>query len=110
MDQLRSHYCVRHHGTIVTECRREPGPTHHAFDVAAALIHILRPHQKVALLGFAMGGMCAPLRFLNDRVEVDGVDLTATGFQTFRKLAARWGARTRFHQNEASAWLKKKGT
>ena len=51
-------------GAILSEILAEPAATHSVFDLLAALVHLLAPGPRVAMLGFAGGGMLAPLRAL----------------------------------------------
>ena len=63
------------HGVVISELRTSAGPTHSVFDVLAAAIAVLAPTGRIGVLGFAGGGMIAPLRGLGVASVIDSVDL-----------------------------------
>jgi spermidine synthase len=97
---------LRHGRHVVSEVLRAPGPTHSVFDVLAALVALCAPGPRVAMLGFAGGGMVAPLRALGCRAGIHAVDLEASGERIFRSVAGPWCGRVSFAHAEASAWLR----
>ncbi|NIP94518.1 MAG: hypothetical protein GWO24_14175, partial [Akkermansiaceae bacterium] len=64
--------CLEQHGCVLSEILEEPGSTHSVFDVLAAAVAVFSPGRRVAVLGFAGGGMMAPLRKLGGDHEVEG--------------------------------------
>ncbi|MEC9081308.1 MAG: hypothetical protein VYE44_05980, partial [Verrucomicrobiota bacterium] len=49
-------------GSVLSEVLAQPGPTNSVFDALAALVRLFSPGARVGLLGFAGGGIIAPLR------------------------------------------------
>lgn len=94
-------------GAVLSEALHEPGPTHSIFDILGALIHLLAPGPRIAVLGFASGGLMAPLRKLENHTPIEAVDLSLTGYELFQRCAQHWGGEVRFHHAEAGAWLEK---
>jgi hypothetical protein len=90
---------------VVSDIRSRPGPTDGFFDLLAASVASLAPGPRVALLGFAGGGVIAPLRALGFRAPLDAVDWSRDGYGLFRELCGRWAGEVRFHRAEATAWL-----
>jgi len=95
---------------IVSEIVAEPGPTHTLFDVLAACVAVLAPGPRFALLGFAGGGMIAPLRALGWTHPVAAVDLSREGEKLFRTLAGAWADDVRVDEADAVAWLRAQRT
>ena len=95
------------HGVVISELRTSPGPTHSVFDVLAALIAVLQPGGRVGVLGFAGGGMMAPLRGLGVETRIDSVDLDPAGYNLFRRHCPEWVGHVRWQQSDALAWLKR---
>jgi len=93
------------HGVVLSEVLRRPGPTHSVADVIAAAIHWLDRGSQVAVLGFAGGGLVAPLRALGSKAVVEGVDLDVKGYHLFQKLCSSWAGEVRFSRGEAVRWL-----
>lgn len=93
------------HGVVISELRTSPGPTHSVFDVLAALITTLDHGPRVGVLGFAGGGMMAPLAALGFEGHLETVDLDAESFQLFEKHCPEWSRHVRFHLDDAAAWL-----
>ena len=97
------------HGVVISELRTAPGPTHSVFDVLAALIAVLQPEDRmgrIGLLGFAGGGMMAPLHRLGMEAVIDSVDLDRTAYDLFRRHCPDWVARVRWTHADAVAWLR----
>ena len=97
-------------GTVLSDVLREPGPTHSLFDVLAACVASLPPGPRVALLGFAAGGMVAPLRAMGFAHPLEAVDLSRRWERLFRRLSGPWAGRVSFSQTEASLWLRRTRT
>ena len=94
------------HGTVLSEVLREPGATDSVFDVLAAGLQALAPGKEVALLGFAAGGMLAPLRAMGGTHHLHGVDLESKSFEIFQDLCGSWAGNLNFTCADALAWLK----
>lgn len=94
------------HGVVLSELRTSPGPTHSVFDVLAASIAVLAPPGRVGVLGFAGGGMMAPLRALGVTASIDSVDLERSGYDLFRKHCPHWADGVSWQQADAVAWLR----
>lgn len=107
MDILRTRHGLRlsQHGVVVSELRTTPGPTHSVFDVLAALMLRLDPGGRVGLLGFAGGGLVAPLRALGSHSPFAAVDLDRTSYELFRTHCPDWNAQVDWHQDDAGEWL-----
>lgn len=93
------------HGVVISELRTSPGPTHSVFDVLAALIHILAPAGRVGVLGFAGGGMMAPLRKLGVESVVHSVDLDRSGYALFCRFCPGWAGQVVWSHSDAVDWL-----
>ncbi len=93
-------------GLVLSEVRSDPGPTHTLFDVLAAAISTRVPGHRVAMLGFAMGGVIAPLRALGFGHPLDAVDLDVSLVAPFRALSEPWCGVVRVDRGEATAWLR----
>lgn len=98
------------HGVVISELRTSPGPTHSVFDVLAALVAVLQPPSRVGLLGFAGGGMMAPLHGLNVKTLIEAVDLDAESYQLFRKHCPEWAAQVNWQHGDAVEWLRRQHT
>jgi hypothetical protein len=96
------------HGVVISEVRLKPGPTHSVFDVLAGLISILRPQVRVGILGFAAGGMLAPLRSLGCDVRVEAVDLDSASYDVFQKHCSEWAGDVCWEQADAVTWLSRR--
>lgn len=92
---------------ILSEIRKDPGPTDTLFDVLAACIAALVPGHRVALLGFAGGGLVAPLRAMGFGHPFVAVDLSLEFEPLFRELSEPWCGHVDVVEAEASAWLRK---
>ncbi len=94
------------HGVVISELRTTPGPTHSIADILAALIHVLNPEGRIGVLGFAGGGMQAPLSALGVETRVDAVDLDRMGWDLFRWHCPDWVRRVRWKKADAVKWLR----
>ncbi len=94
------------HGVVISELRTAPGPTDSVFDVLAALIATLAPAGRVGVLGFAGGGMMAPLRGLGVEAVMDSVDLDRAGYDLFCQHCPAWADRVNWQQADAVQWLR----
>lgn len=92
-------------GTVLSELRLKPGPTHSIFDVLAASIALLLRGDRFALLGFAAGSLMGPLRALGIQAPVQAVDLDGLGHEYFEQYCASWAGDLRWTQAEAATWL-----
>jgi hypothetical protein len=90
---------------ILSELLAEPGPTHCLFDVLAACVAALAPGPRFALLGFAGGGVVAPLRAMGFEHPIDAVDLDPSGEALFRGLSGSWAGDVRVARMDAAEWL-----
>ena len=95
------------HGVVISELRVRPGPTHSVFDVLAALLVVLRPGGRAGLLGFAGGGMLAPLSALEYRGPLHAVDLDRASYDAFCQHCPHWRARVQWTQADAGDWLRR---
>lgn len=93
------------HGIVISELRTTPGPTHSVFDLLAALIAVFAPAGRVGVLGFAGGGMMAPLRQLGVEITLDAVDLDHLGYELFLRHCPEWSRHVNWQQADAVAWL-----
>lgn len=93
------------HGVVISELRTSPGPTHSVFDVLAALLLIFPAQGRVGLLGFAGGGMMAPLQALGHQELIHAVDLDAQAYQLFCRHCPEWTGLVRWTQADAVEWL-----
>jgi len=93
------------HGVVISELRTSPGPTHSVSDVLAALIRVLRPEGRIGVLGFAGGGMQAPLSALGVLAKVHTVDLDRAGYELFCKHCPGWIGRVEWEHADAVDWL-----
>ncbi|MHC5012755.1 MAG: polyamine aminopropyltransferase [Planctomycetota bacterium] len=95
-------------GLVLSEIVRRPGSTDSLFDVLAATIAALAPGPRVALLGFAGGGLVAPLRAMGYGHPIEAVDLDLAGERVFRDLSGPWAGRVDVHQGDAVTWLRRR--
>jgi len=91
---------------ILSEVLDRPGPTHCLSDLLAACVAALAPGPRCALLGFAGGGIVAPLRAMGHGHPLDAVDLSRQGEALFRELSAGWAGEVALAHEEAGAWLR----
>lgn len=106
VSKTRNGLRLSQHGVVISEMRLQPGPTHSLFDALASLVAVLCPKGRVGLLGFAGGGMMAPLRALGWNLPLDAVDLDADAFQLFKRHCHSWSGTLHWHHREASEWLR----
>lgn len=92
---------------VLSEILAKPGPTHALFDVLAACVAALAPGPRCAVLGFAGGGMVAPLRAMGFPHGVDAVDLSRAGEDLFRELSSGWAGSVRLTRADAAKWLRR---
>ncbi|MDP6793951.1 MAG: hypothetical protein QF721_07245 [Verrucomicrobiota bacterium] len=93
-------------GSVLSEVLAAPGATNSVFDVLAASVHQLSPADRVGLLGFAGGGMIAPLRAMGCGHSIRGVDLDRVGYELFCEFSSGWKGEVRFVQADAVEWLR----
>ena len=93
---------------VLSEILARPGPTDTLFDVLAACGAMLSPGPRMALLGFAGGGVVAPMRGMGFGDPIDAVDLSRDGEAIFRELSEPWAGAVRLYESEASKWLRRK--
>lgn len=91
---------------VISEILSSPGPTHSVFDALAASVVVLDGGPRVALLGFAGGGVVAPLRAMGFSGVLDVVDLDDQGERIFRRVSGAWRGPVSFELGEASEWLR----
>lgn len=108
MDITRTKHGLRmsQHGVVLSELRTSPGPTHSLADLLAAIISVMRPEGRIGVLGFAGGGMQAPLAALGVTARIDTVDLDRAGYELFRTHCPAWIARVSWQQADAVEWLR----
>ena len=94
------------HGVVISELRTTPGPTHSVFDVLAVLVAALAPDGHLGILGFAGGGMMAPLRRLGVEATIHTVDLDRPAYELFCQHCPEWRAQVAWQQGDAVAWLR----
>ncbi|MCW5553738.1 MAG: hypothetical protein KIS67_16465 [Verrucomicrobiae bacterium] len=105
--------CTKHglrlsqHGVVISELRTTPGPTHSVFDVLAAVVATLAPHGRIGILGFAGGGMMAPLAALEMETAIDSVDLDRASYDLFRRHCPEWSRRVNWYHADAAGWLQR---
>lgn len=84
-----------------------PGPTHGLFDVLAAVVTATAPGPRFLMLGFAAGGMIAPLRALGWQAPIDAVDRSPVGTGLFRRLCGDWAGDVEIHRADAGEFLRR---
>ncbi len=103
------------HGVVISELRVTPGPTHSVFDLLAAIIdwrlqpdpRYRRRPERIALLGFAGGGMLAPLRAMGVTSTIATCDLDCEAYELFLRHCAAWSEQVRWQHSDAVAWLRR---
>lgn len=93
-------------GLILSEILAAPGATDTLFDVLAAGVSALARGPRALLLGFAGGGMIAPMRAMGYGHPIVAVDLSLEGERVFRELSEPWCGDVVVHEAEASAFLR----
>jgi len=96
---------VEQGGLVLSEVLARPGPTHTLFDILAAAVSAFAPGPRCAILGFAAGGVVAPLRAMGYGHPLEAVDLSREGEALFRELSASWCGSVTLHEAEAATWL-----
>ncbi|MFQ5599317.1 MAG: hypothetical protein ACE5G2_02045 [Candidatus Krumholzibacteriia bacterium] len=91
---------------VLSEILDHPGPTDTLFDVLAACMAALSPGPSVAMLGFAGGGVVAPLRAMGFSPRLEAVDISRQGEALFRELCGTWAGQIDVTQADAAAWLR----
>lgn len=95
------------HGIVLSEILNSPGPTHSVADALAAATVTLANGPRVGLLGFAGGGVLAPLRAMGGTHEVRAVDLDDRFEPLFQRLCGRWAPPLTVDHADAGHWLKR---
>ena len=103
--RLRGRTRLVEQGDVVSDLLHAPGPTHDLFDVLAAALAACEPGPSTAFLGFAAGGIVAPLRAAGYDGTVHAVDISAAGWKIFEPIARDWPGRVSFHAQDARSWL-----
>ena len=85
-----------------------PVATGTMIDVLAASGVIFGAGPPLAVLGFAAGGVLAPIRALGYDAPVTAVDLSTRWLPLFREFASKWAGPFRFERAEASDWLRRR--
>jgi spermidine synthase len=93
--------------TVLSTLRSRPGPLHDMYDVFAACAAVLVRGPRIVLLGFAGGGILAPLRAAGCRAPIEAVDRTRRGERVFRRLASDWCGEVRLIRAHADDWLRR---
>lgn len=101
-------YRINQNGCVLSEILKLPGATNSVFDVLAAATAVMASGREVALLGFAGGGMIAPLRKAGSDLRVRSVDLTRQGYELFNRVSAEWCGEVEFDEDDAVKWLRAK--
>jgi hypothetical protein len=96
-------------GLVLSEVLARPGATHTLFDVLAAAVVGLAPGPRVALLGFAAGGVVAPLRAMGWHHRLAAVDLDVTGETHFRHVSGPWAGQVHVSKADAAEWMARRG-
>ncbi|MGB0581341.1 MAG: hypothetical protein ACPGVU_16705 [Limisphaerales bacterium] len=99
-------YRLKQNGSVLSEILRKPGPTHSIFDMLAAATTVMAPGKEIGLLGFAGGGMIAPLRTAGCHELIRSVDLDPDGYELFEHLSKKWCGEIEFTKGDAVKWLR----
>ena len=92
---------------VLSEILDRPGATHTLFDVLGVAVAALAPGPRFCMLGFAGGGMVAPLRAAGYSHPVQAVDLSKKGAEIFFELSAGWCGQVDLHLDDAAGWLRR---
>lgn len=84
-----------------------PGPTHGLFDLLAATVATAGPGPRFLMLGFAAGGMVAPLRALGWQSPIEALDRSPIGVGLFRQLCGEWAGEVKLHRADAVDFLRR---
>lgn len=98
---------LEQHGCVLSKILDGPGPTHSVFDVLAAAVVVFSPGPRMGMLGFAGGGMMAPLRAMGGEHVVRACDLAEEGHEIYESMAAGWGGEVAFEREDAVRWLRR---
>ena len=107
VETTRRGYRLNQNGSVLSEVLAAPGATNSVFDFLAAASVVYAGAGEVALLGFAGGGMIAPLRASGAATVVHGVDLDAAGYELFRRVSESWCGSVSFALENAVTWLER---
>jgi len=97
------------HGAVISDLHTQSGPTHSIFDVLATAIGNLKelqPKDRVAILGFAGGGIIAPLHALRVAASLHACDLDRDSYRLFRRHCPHWASQIRWHHADAAVRLR----
>lgn len=100
-------YRLKQNGSVLSEILRAPGATNSIFDMLAAATAVMAPGKEIGLLGFAGGGMIAPLRAAGFSGLIRSVDLSPDGFALFQRLSRKWCGEIEFEEADAVKWLRR---
>lgn len=92
---------------MISELRTNAGPTHSVFDFLAALIRGLPVSGRKGVMGFAGGGMVAPLVRLGFEETLETVDLDVESHDFFRRHCPDWSGWIHWTQSDAEFWLRR---
>ena len=92
-------------GDVLSELLAKPGATHSTFDVLAASIAVLAPGSPLLMLGFAAGGVVAPLRALGYRLPIEAVDISRRDLALFRSVSRGGAGKVCFTRADAAERL-----
>ena len=93
---------------VISVVLREPGAAGCLFDVLAACLAALAGGPRLLILGFAAGGVIAPLRAMGWSHPLRAVDLDLRGETLFRELCGEWCGEVRVEQDDAARWLRRR--
>jgi len=96
---------------VLSDVLAAPGATGGLFDVLAACVVVFAPRRtrtRFAMLGFAAGGVVAPLRALGFTDRIDAVDLSHEALPLFREVSGGWAEPVHVAQDEAALWLRRR--
>lgn len=102
----RNGFRLSQHGVVISELRTNPGPTHSVFDFLAALIRGLPVSGRTGVMGFAGGGMIAPLVRLGFQETLETVDLDGESYEFFRRHCREWSGLVHWTHADAEHWLR----
>lgn len=102
--RLRHRLRIYEGDALISDLPAQPGPTHTPFDVLAAAATVIAA-RSVLLLGFAGGGLIAPLRAVGCRAPLQGVDVDTALEPLFRELSREWAGEVALATDDAARWL-----
>ena len=108
VETTRRGYRLNQNGSVLSEVLAAPGATNSVFDFLAGLTVIFAGQGDAALLGFAGGGMIAPLRKAGAGTRIYGVDLDLAGHELFRRVSQDWCGEVSFEREDAVTWLERR--